>query len=158
MIILNLTEASAACPNAAGVMALILSEDSTLTELEAREILSRTAEQVGGYQYDQAMDFGWWADEMGYGRVNGLKALQYMNSTASIEESKAIELYYENGQPVLINSQSNYFEIYDSKGALINQFESNESLIRLNNYTESTGVYLIKVSGQPQSTRFLIQE
>lgn len=148
---------SAACPNAAGVMALILSEDSSLTEVQAREILSRTAEQVGGYQYDQAMDFGWWADEMGYGRVNALKALQYMNSTAEVEENFKLEIYYENGNPIFVNQAQNNFEIYDAKGALVNQFDSNEKLIPLNKFIQSKGIYLLRIVGQSHSSRFVIQ-
>ena len=148
---------SAACPNAAGVMALILSEDSTLTEVEAREILSRTAEQTGGYQYDLAMDYGWWSDEMGYGRVNAFKALQYMNSTANIQETNQIELYYENGNPVIVNSETNSYELYDSKGALISQFNSSQSTISLANYIQASGIYLIRKSGSINSMKFVIQ-
>lgn len=151
---------SAACPNAAGVMALILSEDSTLTELEAREILSKTAEQVGGYLYDQAMDFGWWSDEMGYGRVNALKALQYMNSTASIEEENALHIFYENGRPILLNNELKTFEVYDTRGALVTAFESDLNEIYLDQFVPAGGLYLLKTSGQsnqPVGIRFLIK-
>ena len=134
---------SAACPNAAGVMALILSEDSTLTELQAREILSRTAEQVGGYQYDQAMTFGWWSDEMGYGRVNALKALQYMNSTASVPSENKLDLYYENGLVYLLNTDFNSLQLMDMRGALISEIDSTKQTVCLNDYVRTSGVYLL---------------
>lgn len=69
---------SAACPNAAGVMALILSNKSCLTAKEAREILETTAEKVGTYLYTPNLavnPHGPWHDEMGYGKVNALAAV-----------------------------------------------------------------------------------
>jgi len=151
---------SAACPNAAGVLALILSEDSTLNYLEAREILSRTAEQVGGYDYDQSMDYGWWSDEMGYGRVNALKALQYMNSTASIEEHADNKIYYENGLTYFQSNFQNEVMICDMKGAVIAKVESNNNLILLNQYIAKAGMYILKSTspnGDVLVNKFVIQ-
>ncbi|MFK7796792.1 MAG: S8 family serine peptidase [Aureispira sp.] len=69
---------SAACPNAAAVVALILSADPTLTQQEAREILEKNTDKVSGYSYAPRMGQpnGSWNSEMGYGRVNALKAVE----------------------------------------------------------------------------------
>ncbi|MBN8566005.1 MAG: S8 family serine peptidase, partial [Flavobacteriales bacterium] len=70
---------SSACPNVAGVMALILSANSNLNMLEARQILESTCSKVGGYTYNADVNGqpnGTWSNELGYGRVNALAALQ----------------------------------------------------------------------------------
>jgi hypothetical protein len=70
---------SSACPNAAGVMALILSANSSLSRVEARQILESTCNKVGGYTYDtnvSGQPNGIWSTNLGYGRVNALAALQ----------------------------------------------------------------------------------
>jgi subtilisin family serine protease len=46
---------SSACPNAAGVMALILSVNPALTMASARQIIESTCDKVGGYTYTAAM-------------------------------------------------------------------------------------------------------
>lgn len=69
---------SSACPNTAGVVALILSADPSLTQQEAREILERNTDKVIGYNYSNNSNQpnGTWNNEMGYGRVNALKAVE----------------------------------------------------------------------------------
>ncbi|MBC8884298.1 S8 family serine peptidase [Flavobacterium piscinae] len=70
---------SSACPNVAGVMALILSANSNLNMLEARQILESTCSKVGGYTYNtnvSGQPNGTWSNDLGYGRVNALAALQ----------------------------------------------------------------------------------
>lgn len=63
-----------------GLAALILSVNPNLTQTQVRRIIAETADKVGGYTY--AMGNGdTFADlthnnEMGYGRVNALKALE----------------------------------------------------------------------------------
>lgn len=70
---------SAACPNAAGVMGLIMSMDSTLTLDEYHTIMETTCEKVGGYNYNSTLINGSWSAEMGYGRLNAFAALQMAN-------------------------------------------------------------------------------
>ena len=74
----NYNGTSAACPNAAAVVALILSADPSLTQQEAREILERNTDKVSGYSYSNngSQPNGTWNTEMGYGRVNALKAVE----------------------------------------------------------------------------------
>lgn len=66
---------SAACPNAAGVIALILSANPNLTGVQARDILQKTTDKISGYTYNTIKPSGTWNNEVGYGRVNALKAV-----------------------------------------------------------------------------------
>ena len=69
---------SSATPNAAGVVALMLSVNPGLTRNQVREILEKTAEKVGGYDYRSTpgKPNGTWHPEAGYGRVNARAAVQ----------------------------------------------------------------------------------
>lgn len=80
---------SAACPNAAGVGALLLSLRSDLTAEDVRNIIAQTAEKVGGYNYDTTLTNGTWCPELGYGRVNAYNALQYAFVYSSVNEQEA---------------------------------------------------------------------
>ncbi len=69
---------SSACPNAAGVMALILSANSSLTESQARAILEGNCDKVGGYTYNSGVPGqpnGTWSNDLGYGLVNAHAAV-----------------------------------------------------------------------------------
>ncbi|MFD1616028.1 S8 family serine peptidase [Gelatiniphilus marinus] len=69
---------SSACPHVAGVAALVLSVNPSLTGLEVRNIIERTAQKVGGYNYSTTggRPNGTWDDEMGYGLVDANAAVQ----------------------------------------------------------------------------------
>jgi len=69
---------SSAAPQVAGITALILSVNPSLTQQEVRNIIESTAEKVGGYTYtlgagEQATLS--WNSEMGYGRINAHAAV-----------------------------------------------------------------------------------
>ncbi|PLX27610.1 MAG: hypothetical protein C0600_10190, partial [Ignavibacteria bacterium] len=69
---------SSACPNAAGVMALIYAVNPALTHTQARQIIETTVEKVGGYTYTAnvtGQPNGSWSTELGYGRVNAYQAV-----------------------------------------------------------------------------------
>jgi len=66
---------SAACPNAAAVVALMLSVRPDLSLSAVRYVLGSTADRVGGYNYNQNYTAGTWSNELGYGRVNAYKAV-----------------------------------------------------------------------------------
>jgi hypothetical protein len=68
---------SAACPHAAGVAALILSVNRCLTGTEVKQILELSCDKVGGYCYNPGKANGLWNNQMGYGRINAYKAVQY---------------------------------------------------------------------------------
>lgn len=74
----NFNGTSAACPNAAGVLALILSTAPDLLAAEARYMLESSCDKVGGYDYSPfipGQGNGTWSPDLGYGRINAGKAL-----------------------------------------------------------------------------------
>ena len=75
---------SAACPNAAGVAALIFSADTTLTATQATQILELSCDKLPAYSYaassDPAQPNGTWNNETGHGSVNAYAALQLAQS------------------------------------------------------------------------------
>ncbi len=72
---------SSACPNAAGVMALILSVNPGLNQTQARQIIESTCDKVGGFTYSTNVNQpnGTWTNELGHGRVNAFAAVQLAN-------------------------------------------------------------------------------
>jgi len=61
---------SAACPEVAGVAALLLSVNSNLTPAQVFNIITNSADKVGGYNYT-----GGRCNQMGFGRLNAFNAL-----------------------------------------------------------------------------------
>ncbi len=63
---------SSACPNAAGVMALVLSVNNSLTATQAQTILEGTCRKVGNYSYANSSSHpsGSWTSELGYGLID----------------------------------------------------------------------------------------
>ncbi|MBN8568929.1 MAG: S8 family serine peptidase [Ignavibacteria bacterium] len=70
---------SSATPNTAGVVALMLSVDSTLRWDTLRAYIGRTAQRVGSYSYTTTAGHndGTWNNEMGYGKINSYQAVKY---------------------------------------------------------------------------------
>jgi subtilisin family serine protease len=104
---------SSATPNAAGVMALILSANLNLTATQARNILELSCEKVGNYAYAATSGYnnGTWNNEMGYGRVNAYNAVTLatggtigycsgtttlVSSTGSFDDGSATNNYNNN--------------------------------------------------------------
>lgn len=88
---------SAACPHVAGVAALMLSVNPDLTRLQLTDIIKRTAQKVGNYNYliqnnDPQMT---WCPETGYGLVDAHKAVvesMLYGTSPSINASGEIHL------------------------------------------------------------------
>ena len=102
---------SAACPNAAGVGALLLSANPNLTNEQVRQILSWTAEKVT-YGYDSLAVLGSWDMEAGYGRLNAHQAIVMALNTN--------ELTVENEIPLMAigTNPSNVLEVKNISGAI----------------------------------------
>ena len=66
-----------AAPHVAGIAALVLSVDSTLTGQQVRDIIESTAQKVGGYAYESisGRPNGTWHEQMGYGLVDAYAAV-----------------------------------------------------------------------------------
>ncbi len=62
---------SAATPHVAGVAALMLAVNNSLTFKQVTDILKANADKVGGYTYDATG----WSDELGHGRLNAYKSV-----------------------------------------------------------------------------------
>jgi subtilisin-like proprotein convertase family protein/regulation of enolase protein 1 (concanavalin A-like superfamily) len=74
----NFNGTSSACPNAAGVVALILSVNPSLNPTQVRRILEGTCDKVGGYTYNfnvAGQPNGSWTSNLGHGRINAAKAV-----------------------------------------------------------------------------------
>jgi subtilisin family serine protease len=67
---------SAATPHVAGLAALLISANDTLSNVEVQEIIERTADKVGDRLYLLSGPNGSWNEEMGYGRINAYRALK----------------------------------------------------------------------------------
>lgn len=91
---------SAACPHVAGICALLLSQDPTLTPSEIRTILRQTAEDVG----DPGRD-----DETGFGLVNAYGALDAENPIVSITNPSS---YYVSGIVSISASASDNYRLH----------------------------------------------
>lgn len=92
---------SSACPNAAGVVALILSANPNLTQAQARAFLEKNTDKVfpSTYAYQSNSNYpnGTWNNQVGYGRLNALKAVEdvffgnvFLNGTNSTCNSQQI--------------------------------------------------------------------
>ena len=91
---------SSACPNAAGVAALICSVDSNLTLAQVRQILESSCDKVPGFSFatNVAQPNGTWNSQMGYGRVNALSAVQLASTGQFCSvQIQAASLSYCNG-------------------------------------------------------------
>jgi len=84
---------SSACPNAAGVMALMLSIRPELTQEQARSILESTCDTVGGYDYTTAGPSGPWSEELGHGRINAKRAVEKARDYVIVPPSLEIGAY-----------------------------------------------------------------
>ncbi|MCK9403079.1 MAG: S8 family serine peptidase [Chitinophagaceae bacterium] len=62
---------SAACPQVAAVAALVLSLNNNLTQLQVFDIITKSADKVGGYAYNA----NGWSAELGNGRLNACAVL-----------------------------------------------------------------------------------
>ena len=69
---------SAACPNAAGVAALVLSVNPCLTQSEVRTVLEVSCDKVGATCFNIVSGHpnGTWDRHVGYGRINAYRAVQ----------------------------------------------------------------------------------
>ncbi len=148
---------SAACPNAAGVMALILSMNRNLTYTQARYILENTADRTGGYNYSANKASGSWSFELGYGRVNAYQAVVAAQSTVGLTNSSpkdftAFVTYDYDGTPYLNVDASQTTAInvalYDITGRHIDNLYSASakgiSNMPVNIY--ASGMYLLRVN------------
>lgn len=89
----NFNGTSSACPHVAGVAALILSVNPNLSQKQVANIIEKTAQKVGGYNYSitSGRSNGTWNNEMGYGLINAFAAVsgivEFSNQTVSANKT-----------------------------------------------------------------------
>ena len=114
---------SAACPNAAGVGALILSLSPAMHARDVKAILNITADRVINYAYDSTTIHGTWNEEVGHGRVNAYEALK-------------LSLTYQTSVGILDIAEPLSFKIFPnpSKGDVFIQsyFDGNKEFVLYN--------------------------
>lgn len=67
---------SASCPNAAGIAALMLSVNSTLTRTDVSELMAQGCDKVDNLEYNEDRTYGKWNNYYGYGRVNAFNSVR----------------------------------------------------------------------------------
>ncbi len=144
---------SAACPNAAGVGALLLSLRPDLTAEDVRNIIARSAEKVGGYNYDSTFANGTWSRELGYGRVNAYQALQlslyYSSVSDPISPEEKVSIYPNPGSGVFFirsNASASNWVLLDMRGAevLKGALTNGEGTVVAS--AMLPGIYLLKIN------------
>jgi len=148
---LNFNGTSAACPIAAGIGALLLAENPSLTSNEIRHLLNITSEKVEPYIYDSINSDGTWNEEVGHGRVNAYLALtQAFNASIQSNASTFVALYPNPAtetiflKGVKINTQ---YTISDGLGRKCLEGNVSESKQIVINELK-TGFYFIHTNGQ----------
>lgn len=149
---------SAACPNAAGVMALILSHTPTLPGWLARKVLSSTSEKVGDYNYTLWKEAGHWSYELGYGRVNAFDAVSYGASAIS-EARPALKFIVETyaGQHSFHVKDPVDWMLMDVQGRKIKTGIADTS-ISISHTSLSSGIYvlLMQTENAQESVKLLV--
>jgi subtilisin family serine protease len=143
---------SAACPNAAGVGALLLSIRPDLTAEDVRNVIAQTAEKVGGYNYSSSNANGTWCNELGNGRVNAYKALQLSFSYSSVNEQSeenTLKVFPNPANDVLyvhsdyVNSE---WKLLSVTGAEMLKGNLVKGISRIDAGAMPAGVYLLTVN------------
>lgn len=105
---------SAACPQVAAVAALILSKNPGLTQQQVFDIITKSAEKVGGYSYNT----NGWSTELGYGRLNAYAAVNSIPNVYPISGSDII----------CTNGTANYSVPGLPSGSTVNWYSSNNAV------------------------------
>ncbi len=97
---------SAACPQVAGAAALILALNPNLTADQVANVLTSTADKVGGYNYNAIQNRPGASLELGYGRLNVYRALQQVG-TLTFQFINRIKNTTNYGTLVIDNDRQN---------------------------------------------------
>ena len=115
---------SAAAPHVAGVAALMLSVNPNLTQQQVRDILEKTAQKIGLYEYKDTIGRpnGKWNNEMGYGLLDAYSAVMH-----SIYNLYTKDYATDNGsEPGDINQY-----LYDSPDIWLRRLPDNDTVHQL---------------------------
>lgn len=152
----NFDGTSAATPHVAGIAALVLSVNPQLTAVQVNDIIEKTAQKVGGYDYSQTTGRpnGTWHQEMGYGLVDAYAAVQLAKSMATLDlmvkdsqedlgiEPNTITQYFWASPDIWIRNQDD--------GGLFNQNPEYSPTIPNYAYIRITNKSLVASTGNEQ--------
>lgn len=88
----SLNGTSMASPHVAGVCALVLSANPSLTGQQVRDIIEQTSQKVGTYSYSNISGRvnGTWNDQMGYGLIDAYEAVRMSQCSVQISGANSI--------------------------------------------------------------------
>ncbi|MGQ7868298.1 S8 family serine peptidase [Sunxiuqinia sp. sy24] len=126
---------SSACPQVAGVAALILSVNPGLTQDEVRDAIESTCTKVGNYNYStvSGRNNGTWDDEVGYGCINAHAAV--------------LSIYPSLSGPSIICSSGASFSLSNLPPVDSITWEPGPNLSLTSGQNTSTGVFSATGSG-----------
>ncbi len=119
---------SHSCPVVAGVAALMLSVNSSLDYMDVFNILTSTADKVGGYTYTNGR-----CNEMGYGRVNAFSAV-----------CEALPASYITGPSYVCTSNATFTLHNRSPGSTVSWSKSKFNLVYVSG--QGTDQYTVRAS------------
>ena len=143
---------SAACPNAAGTMGLILSHTPDLPQWLARKVLALTCEKVGGYDYSTWKEAGNWSYELGYGRINAYQAVTYGASAVGDLPPNGDLVVETHADAHVIRTSGNAvrtWQLFDINGRMVRAGTASGEL-RVAHSGLSTGIYALRMEGGKQ--------
>lgn len=163
----NFNGTSAACPNAAGVGALILSVNDSLHARDVKALINITANRVGAYSYDSTTAHGTWNIEMGHGRINAFEAVKQaqtyqttVNINAVNENTVAIKIFPNPSSGNVsfknLGSKNITVEIYNLLGKHIETLAIDKNDI-VHYYFAQNGYYFIKNKMDNSTYKLLIK-
>jgi len=164
--ILSFGGTSAACPNAAGVGALVLSANQYLTATEVRNIMSETCDKVGDYWYGTWSGVGSWSEELGHGRLNAFKAVEraaWLVNNQAVNTIQPLHCYPNPATDQLTVSldleAEKHFQLYNTTGQLVLEQSFYNKTQSLDLKGLATGCYFARVTANYQvfSQKIIIQ-
>lgn len=148
---------SAACPNAAGVVALILSVNSRVKAWDAKYLLASTADKVGGYNYDQNKYAGTWSRELGFGRVNAYNAVIAALTYTGIKADGRENHFRIYPNPVVSRQFLMEFELQESSACVISVLDISGRIISFQTFNFSGGRRKIEMTAPSQAGIYLAE-
>ena len=123
---------SYSCPQVSGVAALVLSVNSSLTQQDVFNIITSTADEVGGYIYDAQGK----SSELGNGRLNAFAAVQAAVLPPSIA-----------GSPMVCSSTTSTYTLTNAVGSVSWQVSNNLQIISSSSTNITVSPIGIRTSG-----------